>query len=389
MNVLVVPTSDWLGHPVPSRLHYIFEIIGRSDDVYVLRFAFENYRKIKTKLYVEEINDVRINNIAWYYLLNVKRHYEAVRQIIAKRHIDVVVISNLLSGFVSAKAAKNAGAIVFDLPDHFPTSGAGYYFDVQSVPGKFGTAFLEGILKRTLNNVDHVVTCSNVLQDYVRRLGFDNVSLIPNGVHDFFFDGRESRSSKRAAYGLDEDIVVGYIGSIEFWLDVLPLLKAIKKLRKSYDVKLMFVGGKLRTQVTEEIRREIEKLGIEEQVLWVDFVPFNSVPEYISSMDICTIPFNHLHPTAYYSSPNKLFEYLALEKPVISTPIPEVLNIAKNYVNFAVTDKDYFNIIKNYIEHPDIFIEKAREGKKLAIERKWSKIAQNYKCLLEDVFYKK
>lgn len=385
MNILVVPTSDWVGHPLPTRLHYIFEIIGRSNDVYVLRFAFENNRKIKTNLFIEEINDIRINNPAWYYLLNTLKHYEAVKRIVDERNIDVVVISNLLSGYVATKAAKNAKAVVFDLSDHFPTSGSGYYFDVQSILGTFGTAFLEGILKRTLHNIDHIVTCSYVLQNYVRNLGFKETSLIPNGINDVFIDGKQNRSSIREEYGLGEDIVVGYVGSIEFWLDILPLLKAIKRLDRTYDIKLMLVGGKLKTQITEEIHRQIKKLEIEKQVLWVGFVPNDSVPKYIASMDICTIPFNHHHPTAYYSSPMKLFEYLGLGKPVVSTPIPEVLLSAKDYVDFAISDKDYFNIIKNYIENPNLFIEKARKGKKLAIDHRWSKIAHSYKCLLESV----
>ena len=378
-----MPTSDWIGHPVPSRLHYIFEMIGRSNDVCVLRFAFDKYNKIDTKLGIEEIDDIRVDNLACYYLVNALKHFRAVKQIINKRQIDVVVISNLLAGLIAAKAAKNVKAVVFDLPDHFPTSAAGYYFDVQSIIGKFGTSFLEEVLKHTLYNVDHIVTCSSILKNYVNVLGFSNVTLIPNGVNDFFLDDNYNSNSIRTEYNLDDKIVVGYVGSIEFWLDLLPLLKSIKRLKRSYDVKLMLVGGKLRTPAIEGTRRQIEKLGIEDQVIWVDFVPCYMVPNYIEAMDICTIPFNHIHPTAFYSSPNKLFEYLALGKPVISTPIPDVLYQAKNYVYFAINDNDYFKIIENYIKNPSIFINKAKEGKKLATERRWSKIAQNYIGLLE------
>jgi len=380
----VVPTTDWLGHPFPSRLHHIFEKIAEHHEVHVLRFTFYPDKKLETKLVVHEINDTKSKNLALYYVTNAHKHFSAVYKIARENRVDVVVISNLLAGFVAAEALSRRFKTIFDLSDHFPSSGAGYYFDVNSIYGKLATLCLEKILKATLKCVDSTVTCSSILRDYVKNLGIGNVCTIPNGVDDFFFsknDGDEIRQK----YGLDGCVTVGYIGSIEFWVDMFPLLKAIEALSRSYDVKLMLVGGGLRTKVAQQVYRKIRSLRIEKNVVWIDFVPYCDVPSYIASMDICTIPFSLNSPTAYYSAPNKLLEYLALEKAVITTLVPEIVLTAKPFVNFATTSKDYMEIIEGYIRDRGRYLEKAKKGRSFAMQLTWDKIAQKYENLLSEI----
>lgn len=380
----MVPTTDWLGHPFPSRLHHIFEKIADRHEVHVLRFAFYPEKKLETKLVVHEINDVKSKNLGLYYVTNAHKHFSAVYKIARENCVDVVVISNLLAGFVAAEAVSRRFKTVFDLSDHFPSSGAGYYFDVNSVYGKLATFCLEKMLKVTLKCVDSTVTCSHILRDYVKRLGIGNVCTIPNGVDDFFFSKNDG-DEVRQRYGLDGCVTVGYIGSIEFWTDMSPLMRAIQILNGNHDVKLFLIGGGLRTETARRVYQKVESLKIKKNVVWLDFVPYHEVPKYIAAMDICTIPFNHRHPTAYYSAPNKLLEYLALGKPVITTPLPEIELTAKKHVNFAVTTEEYVNAIEGYIDNPERYKKLGEQGRRLAAGLTWTKISQEYERLLREV----
>lgn len=383
MRILLIPTSDWLGHPIPSRLHFVFDKVATRNDVHVLRFAFYPNVRLKTTLKVHEIDDKRVPDQARYYVINAPRHYEAIKRIVTENHIDIVVISNLLSGYIGAKAARSR-TTVFDLADHFPTSGAGYYFDVRSFLGKLAATSLEALLRSTLRNVDQIVVCSEALQYYVKSMNISRrVSLIPNGVSDFFFAKQWNGKTIREKYGMNSSTIVGYIGSIEFWLNMHPLLEAVKRLNRIYDVKLLLVGGRLKTKKSQEVSNQIRRMGIEANVKWIGFVPYDSVPAYIASMDIGTIPFDHTHPTAYYSAPNKLLEYFALEKPVIATPIPDIVLNAEKFVHFATTAEDYVNEIRNCIENKEECQELARNSRKLAEQRSWTKIAQDYENLLK------
>ena len=356
--------------------------MSANHDVHVIRFAFYPEKKLKTNLTVHEISDSKMKNLGAYYVANAHNHFNSVYKIARENSIDVVVISNLLSGYMAAKAVNRTIKTVFDLSDHFPSSGAGYYFDVNSFFGNFSSIFLEKLLKSTLKSVDSTVACSHALQRYVNNMGVRKTSTIPNGVDDLFFskvDGENIRDQ----YGLNDSVTIGYLGSIEFWTNLFPLLKAIQVLkRNNQKVKLLLVGGKLRTEMASRVSQKIESLGIKENVVWLDFVPYAQVPKYIASMDMCTIPFNQNHPTAYYSAPNKLLEYLALGKPVITAPLPEIEITAKNYVNFAVTPDKYVKIIKSYINKPDEYIKQALQGREFASKLTWTKISQRYEQLL-------
>lgn len=385
LKILVVPTSDWLGHPFPSRLHHIFEKIAEHNEVHVLRFPFYPREKLKTNLVVHESEDIKTDMLALYYTINAHKHFNSVRRIVKENQFDVVVISNLLSGYMAAKAVGNQAKMIFDLSDHFPSSGAGYYFKTESILGRIVTCGLEKLLKATLKQVDYTVTCSHALKDYVKRLNVDAVGVVPNGVDDFFFRKNHEKEI-REKYGLYKGITVGYLGSVEFWLDLSPLLKAIRVLSKSYDVKLILVGAKLRTKFAQQVNNLIERLGIKEHVLWLDFVPYHEVPSYIGAMDICVIPFRVNHPTAFYSAPNKLWEYLALGKKVIATPIPEIVKTAKQFVDFAETTEDYVSIVEDYIKNHDENVEMVQQAKKLAMRLTWTNIAKRYEEILKKTF---
>ena len=386
MRILIIPTTDWLGHPFPSRLHHIFERIAEHNEVHVLRFRLYSENRLNTKAIIHDTEQFNFKDLAAYYLANAPRHFSAVRRIVKENKIDAVVISNLLSGYVAARATKDL-AKVFDLSDYFPTSGAGYYFSISSVPGKVVTRSFEVLLKNTLEHVDETVTCSYPLRDRVKELGIQNVSVMTNGVDEFFLESRGRGSEIRKEFGLDGYVAVGYLGSIEFWLDMHALFRALHSLKsKGLRVKLFLVGARLRTKSAQSMVNEIKELGIEENVAWLNsFVPYRDVPDYIDAMDICTIPFDRRNPTAYFSAPNKLWEYLALGKPVITSPIPDPMIQARKYIDVAWNSQDYVNIIENYVKDPDKYKEKASSARELVKSRTWTQLAQEYEHLIKSL----
>ena len=55
-----------------------------------------------------------------------------------------------------------------------------------------------------------------------------------------------------------------------------------------------------------------------DNVLWLDAVAYEILPAYANQFDVCFIPFEP-GEIARTTSPLKLFEYFALEKPVVVT----------------------------------------------------------------------
>ena len=49
MRILVIPTTDWIRHPVPNRLNFIFDILAEKHDVYVLHFGLKRFSKLQAR----------------------------------------------------------------------------------------------------------------------------------------------------------------------------------------------------------------------------------------------------------------------------------------------------------------------------------------------------
>ena len=378
-----MPTTDWVGHPVVERQHQIFERLADRHEVHVLRFRYYKEKNLNTKAVLHEINDNMVNSIATYYLINVVKHKWAIEEIVRRNQIDIVVLSNLLPAFTSIRALRKEALSVFDLSDHFPTAGAGYIFDIQSILGKLSAYALEIMLKYILNNVNCTVACSYPLKEYAASLGAKSTTLIPNGVDDIFFARKYDGGIVRQKYDLNDAIVVGFVGMVEFWLNMTPLLQAIKELKKRHKIKLFIIGKRFQTRTQLEVQRKINELNIRENVVWSNgFVPYHELPGYIAAMDLCVIPFNYTHPTAYFSAPNKLWEYLALGKPVLTTPLPDILIQAGQFVNIVIASEDYVKVIEDYIRDPEKYRRKAERCQRLIGDRTWTKISEMYEQLL-------
>jgi glycosyltransferase involved in cell wall biosynthesis len=81
---------------------------------------------------------------------------------------------------------------------------------------------------------------------------------------------------------------------------------------------------------------------------------YNQLPEYISGWDVAMMPFAHNESTRYIS-PTKTPEYLAAGKPVVSTPIIDVLRqYGRNgLVNIAGTADEFVRVTSIALENTD------------------------------------
>lgn len=88
-------------------------------------------------------------------------------------------------------------------------------------------------------------------------------------------------------------------------------------------------------------------------------VAYAEIPQMLGGCDALIIPYvvNDLTDSI---SPLKLKEYLATGKPVVSTPIPEVLRL-KQYVHIAETPSEWGRAIRTCLDHPEGLKQKLGE----------------------------
>lgn len=297
---------------------------------------------------VEDVTLFPIKSLIPHYTLNSPYHLYTFNQIIKESKIDVIVAAHVLAGTAAIIAGKrNNVPVLFDLKDWFPDSAAAYFKNplVKSVVHDSVLA----ITKYNLNNSTKITTVSPNLVEKLKQLGYDS-HLITNGVDTSLFKPLDSQELRHKLGIKDTDFVIGFAGSIERWYDIDSLLRLTLKNLEHYhkfynnDVKLLLVGGSLFTDYQTELKNKVSSLKLENKVIFAGLVAYNNLPQYINCMDACMIP---LFPKQWINIalPNKFFEYTACGKPILTTPIPNIMDF--NYPNVYVYNN--FQEMKNQL----------------------------------------
>lgn len=382
-----MPSSDYTGHPFPQRHNQLFERLndGKRFEVHVVRFRLFDKVKLDTNLVVHELEDVKVRPVAPYYLVNMVDHVLEIKNIVRQESIDVVVLSNLTTPFAYALLDKLSTVrvpVVFDLPDYFPTSAAGYVFDVKSVQGMLLRGIFDFLLRYAIRHADVVTAASHALTEYAEKVGAKKVVYVPNGISDHFLKLYDGKNLKEKLGFSEKDLIVGYIGSVEFWLEMESLIKGATLAReRNLPVKLLIVGKGLHTDYQKKVIGWIKQNGFEKHCLWLDFVPYEEVPEYIAVLDVGTIPFDVTNPTAYYSAPNKMWEYLSQLKPVLATYIPEALN-NQDCTTIVTEPRDYARTLQLLAQKSEQMFEKVKVGHSKALRQTWKSSANQLASVL-------
>jgi UDP-galactopyranose mutase len=124
----------------------------------------------------------------------------------------------------------------------------------------------------------------------------------------------------------------------------LTLIEGIAKRKPDWHIVMVGPVAKISTDSLPKMPN-IHYLGMKS---------YNDLPAYISGWDIAMLPFAHNESTRYIS-PTKTPEYLAAGKPVISTPIIDVLRqYGRNgMVNIAGTPEEFVRVASLELENND------------------------------------
>jgi glycosyltransferase involved in cell wall biosynthesis len=136
---------------------------------------------------------------------------------------------------------------------------------------------------------------------------------------------------------------IGFFGVIDERID-LALIEGIARRKPEWHIVMIGPTAKINPDTLPKLPN-IHYLGMKH---------YSELPSYISGWDIAMMPFAHNESTRYIS-PTKTPEYLAAGKPVISTPIIDVLRqYGRNgLVNIAGTPEEFVRVASLELENTD------------------------------------
>jgi len=149
----------------------------------------------------------------------------------------------------------------------------------------------------------------------------DRVTVVSNTVKLANFD-----PAKVEPAGYDSEFVLAYVGSLGgkhrglgSVIDAMPeILEAIPNAR------LLIVGSG--PTYESLLRRRCRKNDVADRVTFTGWVEFEEVSRYIAAADVCLVP-HRSTPHTETTLPHKLFQYMALRKPVIVTDVTSLARI--------------------------------------------------------------
>ena len=191
------------------------------------------------------------------------------------------------------------------------------------------------------NHASAVITVSTPLRELLVESGVarDLITVISNGVDTDRFHGRsEAGDEVCRRFGLSGQRVVGFVGWIRDWHGLEDLVRGMPHWPDDLsDVHLLIIGDGPARSAIESAATEC---GVADRVHITGAVPHAQIVEYLAAIDVA------LQPAATsYASPMKIFEYLAMAKPVVAVDqenTREILEEGRNALFFPPGDRVAF-----------------------------------------------
>ena len=109
--------------------------------------------------------------------------------------------------------------------------------------------------------------------------------------------------------------------------------------------------------------------------------PHSIIPYFLKGMDVCLIPYR-IDAFTRGISPLKLFEYLAVGRPVVSTPLEESKRM-NEWVYVAEDNTSFVDRIQDAMEEGD---EKKKARIDFAQQNTWKRRTETIEALLQETF---
>jgi glycosyltransferase involved in cell wall biosynthesis len=230
---------------------------------------------------------------------------------------DVIYASKLrlpTYGIALLKKLSKGKPIVLDIDDletswYVHLKGLRRLKTILDPTGPYPTKWMEYLVRFA----DEVTTVSTQFQKkYGRGI------IVPHGKDTEAFDPEKyDRRAMRQRLGVDNCKVIMFLGSARPHKGLDDIVRAIKILGRT-DIRLIVVGA----GADKKYDALLKELGGETVILHGE-IPFKDIPEYLSAADLVVLP-QKSHLQSYGQIPAKIFDAMAMAKPIIATDVADL-----------------------------------------------------------------
>lgn len=308
-----------------------YEITTITDDV-------KTYKKQKDNLYLINFNNIPLN----------KLFFKKIKKIQKPKYIQFYSTDCTISLDALKSYIDEGYKIIYEYIDDLSPEIVGTKELPLNIKEKY-----EYMLKDT-QNILVVVTADEIQKDVVSKRGTEKLIFSCNGVdYDHFINIDNNFKFEKSFTEIidNKKPIIGYYGALASWFDY-EMVKFLAKERPDYNIVLIGI----------KYDDTFDKANLNEysNIYFLGPKNYDVLANYASHFDVCTIPFL-INDITQATSPLKLFEYMALGKPIVTTAMKECkkyssVMIANNKEEFAklidkaleinnVHDENYFSML--------------------------------------------
>ena len=195
----------------------------------------------------------------------------------------------------------------------------------------------KGYFRRLVRAADLIIAVSTRLAELLGRSGASRVDLVGNGVdYELFRAAADS--------GIPDEMrdvprpVIGYSGAVAQWFD----FDLLDRVASSFPRSSIVMVGPLFGDREGELRSLVARRG---NIFHLGAKPYERLGAYIAAMDVCIIPLktNDLMRSA---DPNKLYEYAACGRPIVTMRHSDDLAALGGLIHVASSHEEFVEAIR-------------------------------------------
>jgi glycosyltransferase involved in cell wall biosynthesis len=381
-RVAVLLFSQYPSDPRPRRAAEALAAHGAQVDVICLRdgngeAARETYGNINvTRVRLKRERGGKLGYVRQYVAFVLTSFFYLTSRSLTRRY-HLVHVHNMPDALVfGAIVPKLLGAkIVLDLHDPMPE----LMRTIFKLPeDSFSVVVLKWLEKRSIQFADLALTvnlaCKKIYSS--RSCQPHKINVVINSPDDQIF--RFRRGSAPEVNGKNGNgsnpFVILYHGSLVRRNGFDLAMESLEKVKKTISSVRLRVCGK-RTDFFEQVMESARQRGLDGSIDYLGVRDLKGIVEAIEECDLGIIP-NHRNIFTEINTPTRIFEYLALAKPVIA---PKAKGI-QDY--FGDNDLIFFELgnaddlarkIEFAYSHPEEVAATVKRGQEVYLSHTWSR----------------
>jgi len=234
--------------------------------------------------------------------------------------------------------------------------------------------------KACLQQADHVIVTARGMKERITNVGIppDKISIVMNLEDVNYFLSLPVRNEIINKYR--DDFVLSYVGKLTFERGIQSVIHAVRLLMsKIPNLRFLIVGD---GPDEDKFKEMCYELGVGEVVEFTGWVDLESVRSYILSTDVGVLP-QIVNQQTNLTSAHKVFQYMAVGKPIITTPtqVYKEINEEREFALFVPYNdpKSLSEAIMRLYNDDSLRLRLGENGRRLTREKyDWKFMERNF-----------